>query len=148
MLPLPRAAIFGASAATRKYAAPDVGGEEPVEGRHVEVRGRPEPGEAGVVDQHVDRAGLLDEVVQLGRVAEVGRHEAGLAALGGDRVDHRGAAAGVPSVHDELGAVPAEFFGRSPADARRCPGNQGNHALQVPLVVHLSSFQTDGLVMP
>jgi hypothetical protein len=110
MLPLPRAAIFGASAATRKYAARDVGGEEPVEGRHVQFRGRPEPGEAGVAGQHVDRAGLLDEVVHLGRVGEVGRHEAGLAALRGDRAGHRGAAAGVASVHKDLGAMPAEPF--------------------------------------
>ena len=39
------------------------GGEEPVEGRHVQVCGRPEPGEAGVVDQHVDRTAMDPEVI-------------------------------------------------------------------------------------
>ncbi len=110
-------------------------GEEPVEGRRVEVRGRPEPGEPGVVDQYVDRAGLAGEVVQPGRVGEVGRHEAGLAALRGDRVDHRGAAIDVAPVHDDLGAMPAELLGRCLADARGGPGHQGTETLQVWLVV-------------
>jgi hypothetical protein len=34
----------------------------------------------------------------------------------------------------------AEFFGRSPADARSGPGNQGADALKVTLVIHVSSF--------
>jgi len=76
-------------------------------------------------------------VIQLGRVTEVRGHETGLTARG-DRVDHRGATVVVPSVHDELGAVPAEFLGRCPADARRGPGNQGNDALEVSLIVHSS----------
>jgi hypothetical protein len=62
--------------------------------------------------------------------------ETSLAALGGDRIDYRGATVVVPSVHDDLGAVPAEFFGRCPADARSGPGNQGNDVLEVPLFVH------------
>jgi Transmembrane secretion effector len=49
---------------------------------------------------------------------------------------HRGAAAGVPAVHDDLGAVPAELFGRCPADARGGPGNQGAEALEVPPAGH------------
>jgi len=95
MLPLPRAAIFGASAATRKYAARTLAAKS-----RSKVRGRPEPGEPGVVDQHVDRARLLGEVVHLGRAGEVGRHEAGLTAHRGDRAGHREAAIGVPPVHD------------------------------------------------
>jgi hypothetical protein len=71
-----------------------------------------------------------------GRVGEVGRHEAGLAARRGDRIDHRGAAAGVPPVHDDPGAMPAEFLGRGPADARGGPRHQGAEALEIPLVVH------------
>ena len=94
---------------------PDVGGEEPVEGRHIEFGRRPEPGEPGVVDQDVNRAGLLGQVVQLGGVAEVGGHEAGLPARRGDHVDYRGTARGVPSVHDHLGAVPGQALGHRPA---------------------------------
>ena len=143
MLPLPRAAIFGASAATRKYAARTLAAKS-----RSKVRGRPEPGEPGVVDQHVDRARLLGEVVHLGRAGEVGRHEAGLTAHRGDRAGHREAAIGVPPVHDDLGALPAELFGRCPADARGGPGYQGADALEVSLVVHLSSFRSTDFVMP
>jgi len=83
-----------------------------------------------------------------GRAGEVGRHEAGLAALCGDRAGHRAAAAGVAAVHDDLAAAPAELFGRCPADARGGPGNPGTETLEVSLAVHLSSFQIDGLVTP
>jgi hypothetical protein len=76
---------------------------------------------------------------------ELGRHEAGLAAGRGDRVDHRGAAIDVPPVHDDLGAVPGELSGCCPADARGGPGNQGTETLEVSLVVHLSSFRLTDL---
>jgi hypothetical protein len=46
-------------------------------------------------------------------------------------------AAVVPAVHDHLGAVAAEFFGRCPADARSGPGNQRTEALKVTLLIHL-----------
>ena len=82
MLPLPRAAIFGASAATRKYAARTFAAKSRSYVSHVQVRGRPEPGEPGVVDQHTDRADLLDEVVYLRRIAKIGGDETGLSALG------------------------------------------------------------------
>jgi hypothetical protein len=81
-------------------------------------------------------------VVHLGRVGEVGRHEAGLTARRGDRAGHRGAAGGVAPVHDDLGAMPAELFGRCLADARGGPGNQGTETLEVSLIVHLSSFRS------
>jgi hypothetical protein len=84
-------------------------------------------------------------VVHLGRVGEVGRHEAGLAARRGDRAGHRAAAIGVAPVHDDLGAMPAELFGRCLADARGGPGNQGTETLEVWLVVHLSSFRLTDL---
>src|SRR5579859_7672024 len=134
MLPLPRAAIFGPSAATRKYAA-----------RTLAAKSRSKVGtSSSAVGPNQAKPALLTStstgpacsaVVHLGRVGEVGRHEAGLAARHGDRVDDRGAAAGVASVHDDLGAMPAERFGRGPADARGGPGNQGAEAIEVPLVV-------------
>jgi hypothetical protein len=46
-------------------------------------------------------------------------------------------------VHDDLGAMPAEFFGRRPADARSGPGDQGADAVEVSLFVHLLSFRID-----
>ena len=51
------------------------------------------------------------------------------------------AAAGVPPVHDNLGAVPTQFFGRCLADARSGPGNEGADALEVSLFVHLLSLR-------
>ena len=145
MLPLPRAAICGASAATRKYGAWTLAAKA-AEGGRVEVRSRPEPGDPGAVDEHADRAGLLGEVVQLVQVAEVGGNETGLAALRRDRVGHRLAAATVPAVDDDLGAMPAEHFGCCLANARSGPGHQGTDALEVSLPVHrlpvhLLSFQ-------
>jgi hypothetical protein len=41
----------------------DRGGEELIEGGHVELRGGPGPDHPGVVNQDVDRAGLLDQIV-------------------------------------------------------------------------------------
>ena len=95
----------------------DVGGEKPIEGRHVELRRRSEPGEPGVVDQDVDPADLLDQTLQLGRIAEIGGHEARLAALGCDGVNDCFTTAGVASVHDDFGAVAGELLGRRLADA-------------------------------
>jgi len=117
MLPRPRAAILGASAATRKKGALTFGGEQPVEGRHVEFPGRPEPGHPRVVDQYIHSGGLPGQIVKLGRIAEVGGDESGLATRRGDVVDDRRPAAGVPPVHDDFGAMPGQLFGRCPADA-------------------------------
>jgi len=118
---------------------PDVGGEQPVEGRRVQVGGRPEPRKPGVIDQDIDRADPLSQIAQLGQVAEVGGLEARLPAVFGDRVDHRDAAGGVSPVHDDFGAMPADLLGRRPADARGGPGSQGPNALEVWLLIHLLS---------
>ena len=120
----------------QEVGSPDVGGEEPVEGRHVEIPGRPEPGDPGVVDQDVDRAGLLDEVLELARVAQVGGGEPGLAALGGDGVDHGPATVGVAAVHDDFGALAAQFLSRGLADARGGPRDQCAQAFKVSLSAH------------
>src|SRR5207253_4556122 len=72
---------LGGEGGDEEVRRPDVRGEKAVEGSHIEIRCRPEPAEAGVVDQDVDCAGLLDEVVERGRVAEIGGDEAGLAAV-------------------------------------------------------------------
>src|SRR5258708_6903436 len=71
-----------------------------------------------------------------------------IAARRGDRAGYRGAAVGVAPVHDDLGAMPAELFGRCLADARGGPGNQGTETLEVSLVVHLSSFRLTELSCP
>jgi hypothetical protein len=118
----------------------DVGREEPVEGRHIEVRGRPEPTEPGVVHQDVDRAHLLDEVVELGGVAEVRGDETGLATVGGDRVDHRFAASGVPTRNDHLRALPSELLGNGLADAGGASRDQRGQALEVSLSTHGESL--------
>src|SRR5450755_4785608 len=102
---------------------PDVDGEELIEGGHVEFRGGPEPRHPGVVNQDVDRAGLLDQIVYPGALAEISRDEAGLAAVGVDGVGYR-CAAGFAAGHDDLGAVPGQLLGRCPSDSRRRPGDQ------------------------
>ena len=117
MLPLPRAAIFGASAATRKYGA-----------RTLAAKSRPKvagsssgvgPNQAypALLTSTSTAAACRGQFVKRGRVAEVGGDETGLAALGGDGVDHRLAAAGVAPVHDDLGAVARQLLGHRPADS-------------------------------
>ena len=76
---------------------------------------------------------MLDKFVEFGGVGEVGGDEPGLAALGGDGVDHRLAPGGIASVHDDLGAVQPERFGNRFADAGSGPGDQGTHPLEVSL---------------
>jgi hypothetical protein len=104
------------------------------EGGHVEFRRGPEPAGPGVVDEHVDRGGLLSQVAELDGVAEVGGGEAGLAALGGDGVDHGLAAARVASVHDDLGAMPGQLLGHRLAYAGGRAGDQCAHAFKIPLL--------------
>jgi hypothetical protein len=48
---------------------------------------------------------------------------------------------------DDFGAMAAQLLGRRPADTRTSPRNQGTDALEISLLVHLSSFQIDGIVM-
>jgi hypothetical protein len=94
------------------------------------------PGDAGVVDQDVDRAGLPDQIARPGGIAEIGGSEPGVAALGGDGVDHRRAVGGVPPVHDQIRAAAGQFLGCGPADARGCTGDQCGQALEVVLFAH------------
>jgi hypothetical protein len=90
------------------------------------------------VDQDVDLLGLPGQIVQLGRVGHVGGDEAGLAAVGGDGVDDGGGAV-VPPVHDDFRAVPAQFLGAGPADARGGSGDQCAQPVEVSLLVHVVS---------
>ena len=117
MLPLPRAAIFGASAATRKYAA-----------RTLAAKSRSKVAtSSSAVGPNQENPALLTRTStwpacsarssSSAGVAEVGGHESGLSALRGDCVDHRGAAGGVAAVHDQLGTVLGQVLGHRPADA-------------------------------
>ena len=138
MLPLPLAAIFGASAAVRKYGACTLAVKSTPKVVTSSSGVGPNQAIPGVVDQHVNRGGLRGQVVKLGRDAEVGGEETGLAALGGDGVDHRLAAAGVASVHDDLGAVPCQLLGRRLADAGCRAGDQRAQAFKISLRVHVA----------
>jgi len=110
MLPLPRAAIFGASTATRKYAARTLAATSRSKVATSRSAVGPDQEKPALLASTSTGAGLLGEVVRLSRVGEVGRREAGLASLRGDRAGHHGAAAGVASVHKDLGAMSAEPF--------------------------------------
>ena len=124
MLPLPRAAILGGERGHEEVGGTDVGVEEPVVGRDVEVGGRSEPGDPGIVDQHVDGIELCDETVDLGWVAQVGGDESGPTPFGLDGVDDLGAPLRVPTVHHDRVPVAAEPERRRPADARGGAGDQ------------------------
>ena len=119
---------------------PDVGGEEAVKGRHVELRRGPEPGDPGVIDQNVNCADPLGELVQLHGVAEVGGGEAGYPALGADAVHHLRAARAVPPVHDDFRSAPAQLVRGCPPDARGRAGDQCAEAFEVSLLVHALPF--------
>ena len=103
---------------------PDVAGEHLVERGDVELRGRAEERDPGVVDQDVDVADVARQALHVGGVAEVGGDEAGLAAGGGDLLDRLGAARGVAAVDEDLGPVPGQLQRDRATDARRRAGDQ------------------------
>jgi len=80
----------------------DVAEEQRVEGGGVEIRARTEPGEASVVDEHVDVSRIPGELIDLLWVGKVRCHESGVTACVFDRSDRllRPVAA-VASVHDD-----------------------------------------------
>jgi hypothetical protein len=118
MLPWPLAAIPGASAPTRRNRA-NIAGEHLVERGDVELCGRAEQRDPGVVDQDVDVTNVAYQVLHVGGVAEVGSDEAGLAAGGRDLLDRLGAAYGVAAVNQDLGPVAGQLQRDCATDARR-----------------------------
>src|SRR5450755_1708746 len=117
----------------------DRGGEELIGGGHVELRGGPGPDHPGVVNQDVDRAGLLDQIVCPGVLL---RSAATKRALPPSALMASATAVppGFAAVHDDLGAVPGQLLGGRPSDSRRRPGDQRAQALEVTVVVHVLSF--------
>ncbi len=75
MLPLPRAAMPGASAATRKYGARTLLANSASKVSAVRLGARPEPRHAGIVHEDVDLADRGRERLDGRGLAEVGRHE-------------------------------------------------------------------------
>ena len=73
--PPPRAAIFGASAATRKNGGLDVDLEQTVERRLVGVSRRCQGGKAGSVDQDIDLACRVGDAPHLGHLREISGDE-------------------------------------------------------------------------
>ena len=69
-----------------------------VERGDVELGGRAEERDPGVVDQNVDVADVSCQALNIGRVTEVGSDEAGLAAGVGDLLHGLGYAGGVAAV--------------------------------------------------
>jgi len=72
MLPCPRAAIPGAERGDQLVRRPNVAGEQLVERVQVEISARPEPGQAGVVHQHIDRAGFDGQPIYILRDRQIG----------------------------------------------------------------------------
>jgi hypothetical protein len=125
MFPLPRATILGARAATRKYAGRTLARKSWSKVATSQLVGRAEPGDPGIVDQHVDSADLFGEVSDLGGIVQISGHEAGFTSPRDDAVDDRFAAGGVAAVHDHFGTVIRQVVCRRFADTRGRPRHQG-----------------------
>jgi hypothetical protein len=78
---------------------PHVAGEHLVERGDVELRGRTEDGDPGVVDENVDLAGVAGQPLDVRGVSEVGRNEAGFAAGVVDLLNRLGATGAVAAVN-------------------------------------------------
>src|SRR5258707_11264939 len=104
MLPLPRAAIAGATAATRKYGARTLLANS---ASNVSVFS------SAVGPNHENPALLTStstspcggQALDAGRLAQVGCGEPGRAACPIDALDYLGTAADIAAVHDDLEAV-------------------------------------------
>jgi hypothetical protein len=133
------------SGSERRYEEerrPDVAGEHLVERGELELCGRAEKRDPGVVDQDVDVAGLARQPLHVGRVGEVGSDEARLPAGSSDLLDRLGTTRGVAAVNHDLRPVPGQLQRDRPTDARRRPGHQRPLPLQVVLTHrrHCRSF--------
>ena len=124
MLPLPLAAIFGASAGDQEIRSPNVAREQRVECRDVEIGSGTEPRETRAVHQYIDLADVFDQALKVGRIAEVGPHETGAAAPVDDRVDRLRASVGVSAVDDDRRALARQLERDRLADAGRRAGYQ------------------------
>jgi len=124
MLPWPRAAIPGASAATRKNGARTLLANILSKRNYVELSGRTEDRYPGVIDEDVDIADLACQALNVSGVAEVGSDEAGLTASGCDLLDGLRAARGVAAVDQDLGPVARQLQRDRTTDARRRAGDQ------------------------
>ena len=145
MLPLPRAAMPGANAATRKYGARTLlaNSASNVSGFRSAVGA--EPGEAGVVDQHVHLAGRVGEPLMA----------AGSARSAAAKLPRRppcsipsttcAAATCVPPVHDHAQAVGGELLGDRAAHARRGAGYQRTLGAVVAIALLIRHFVLLGI---
>ena len=106
--------------------AANVGGEHLVEGGLVELVGRAEPRESGVVDQYVDRAHGGGKLARGPRLGQIGGNETGPSTASLDGLDRLGAANDVAAVHDHLVAVVGERQCGRLTDAGSGPGDQGD----------------------
>jgi hypothetical protein len=105
---------------------PKVAREHLVERRDVELCGRSEERDPGVVDQDVDLADVACQALHVGDVAEVGSEEAGFAARGGDFLDRLGAAVLVV-----CGASAAQNMDAAPFLAVACPHSPGQSGVSL-----------------
>ncbi len=96
---------------------PQVEREGLLEDLGVLADGRGDRGHSGVVDEHVDVAGLGGQVVELVEVGQVGGDEPGGPSVLDDLVDDHGALAGVAAGDDHVVALGAEHAGALGADS-------------------------------
>lgn len=101
----------------------------------VEVGGGTEPGNAGVVDEDVDLAGLLGEASDCGGIADVRGDEARPSALGRDRVDDVLSTLGIAPVDQDFGTVTGEPQRDRAADPGGRSGDERLLALEVVVIV-------------
>src|SRR6202035_5487739 len=79
-------------------------------------------------------AGLCSQALDVGGIAEVGRHEPGAPTAGADRLDGLSAACLVTAVDDDLGAVAGQLQGDRAAEAGRRARHEGLLVLEVAML--------------
>ena len=97
--------------------------ERAVDLLEAEALERPRAREGRVGDEDVDVAGLAEQAIDLGGIAEIDGERASV-ELGGQGLEHVGA----PAREDQLGAVPVQLAGDRVADAAGGAGEQDGGA--------------------
>ena len=124
MLPDARCAMPGAMPGDKEVRRAHVAAEQIVESPLVKIVRRTEPGLAGVVDQDVYGASLVDQTSHCCKVVEVGRYETSSASLCRNLLDHLRTTFRVATVDYDFPAIACELDGGGATDAGGRSGHE------------------------
>jgi hypothetical protein len=88
-------------------------------------------GVPGVVDEDVDVTGLVDQALNIDRVADLGGNEPRFSARHFDRIDGLGTALRIAAVDDDLGSLTCQLNSDRTADAGRCARDERSLAVEL-----------------